>query len=161
MTAADVEDGSGGQQQQRTMTMVTANANNVDGRRQQQRMTTAANDHGTQDQEADYKGKGGERAANNNSIRARWAESVKKQQRNQVYAKRLFSAIQSVWLDSLLPPKHPTVPFRFISLTSAVLMYSLMIKRMIPLGILGICIRTSPMSVSMCFMPLQMQMIRM
>jgi hypothetical protein len=32
-----------------------------------------------------------------------------------------------------------------------------MIKRIIPLGILGICIRTSPMSVSVHFMPLQMQ----
>ncbi len=45
--------------------------------------------------------------------------------------------------------------------TSAVLTYPLMIKRIIPLGILVICIRTSTMSVSMRFMPLQTQMKRM
>jgi hypothetical protein len=44
--------------------------------------------------------------------------------------------------------------------TSAVLTYCLMIKKIIPLGILGFCIRTSPMSVSVHFMPLQMQMKR-
>jgi hypothetical protein len=45
--------------------------------------------------------------------------------------------------------------------TSAVLLYYLTNKRMHPLGILGIIIRTSPMSVSARFMPLQMQMKRM
>jgi hypothetical protein len=45
--------------------------------------------------------------------------------------------------------------------TSAVLTYYLMNKRMQTLGILGILIRTSPMSVSVCFMPLQMQIKRM
>jgi hypothetical protein len=48
-----------------------------------------------------------------------------------------------------------------INNTSAVLMYCLMIKRIIPRGILGICIRTSYMSVSARFLPLQMQMKRM
>ncbi len=45
--------------------------------------------------------------------------------------------------------------------TSAVLTFYLMNKRMHPLGILGIFIRTSPMSVAVRFMPLQMQMKRM
>ncbi len=45
-----------------------------------------------------------------------------------------------------------------INATSAVLTYYLMNKRMHPLGILGIFIRTSPMCVSMRFVPLQMQM---
>jgi hypothetical protein len=48
-----------------------------------------------------------------------------------------------------------------INNTSAVLTYCLMIKRIILLGILGICIRTSPMSVSVRVMQLQMQMKRM
>jgi hypothetical protein len=38
-----------------------------------------------------------------------------------------------------------------INNTSAVLTYCLMIKRIIPLGILGICIRTSPMSLSVFY----------
>ncbi len=41
-------------------------------------MTTAVDNDSTQDCAADYKGEGGERVANNNSIRARQAESVKK-----------------------------------------------------------------------------------
>jgi hypothetical protein len=48
-----------------------------------------------------------------------------------------------------------------INNTLAVLTYCLMIKRIIPLRILGICIRTSPMSVSVHLMQLQMQMKRM
>jgi hypothetical protein len=56
---------------------------------------------------------------------------------------------------------HSTFGHDSINDTSAVLMYYLMIKRMIPLGIIGICIRTSPMCVSAHFMPLQMQMKRM
>jgi hypothetical protein len=39
---------------------------------------TAAEDAGMQDWAADYKGEGGEQEANNNGIRARRAESVKK-----------------------------------------------------------------------------------
>jgi hypothetical protein len=39
---------------------------------------TAVDDDGMQDRVAYYKGEGGERAANNNSIRAPRAESVKK-----------------------------------------------------------------------------------
>jgi hypothetical protein len=38
---------------------------------------TAVEDNSTQDWAADYKGEGGERAANKNGIRAHWAESVK------------------------------------------------------------------------------------
>jgi hypothetical protein len=55
---------------------------------------------------------------------------------------------------------HSIIGHVSINITSAVLMYYLMIKRMTPLGILGIFIRTSPISVSMRFMPLQMQMKR-
>jgi hypothetical protein len=56
---------------------------------------------------------------------------------------------------------HSIIGHVSIKNASAVLMYYLIIKRMHPLGILGICIRTSPMSVSAHFMPLQMQMKRM
>jgi hypothetical protein len=48
------------------------------GGRQQQQMATAADNDGTQDWAADYKGEGGERAANNNGLRACQAESMKK-----------------------------------------------------------------------------------
>jgi hypothetical protein len=60
--------------------MVTADDNNGDGgqRQWQRRMTTAADNNGMQDWAADYEGEGGERAANNNCIRACRAESVKK-----------------------------------------------------------------------------------
>jgi hypothetical protein len=56
---------------------------------------------------------------------------------------------------------HSIIGHVSINNTSAVLTYYLMIKRIIPLGILGILIRTSPMSVSARFMPLQVQMKRM
>jgi hypothetical protein len=56
---------------------------------------------------------------------------------------------------------HSIIGHVSINNTSAVLTFYLMIKRIIPLGILGICIRTSPMSVSAHFIPLQMQMKRM
>jgi hypothetical protein len=56
---------------------------------------------------------------------------------------------------------HSIIGHVSINNTSTVLTYYLMIKRMHPLGILGIFIRTSPMSVSALFMPLQMQMKRM
>jgi hypothetical protein len=42
---------------------------NGNGRRQQRWMTKAADHDGMQDWVADYKGEGGERAANNNVIR--------------------------------------------------------------------------------------------
>jgi hypothetical protein len=60
--------------------MVTVSNDHGNGGRQQWqwRRTTAADDDGTQDRAADYKGEGGEQAANNNGIRARRAESVKK-----------------------------------------------------------------------------------
>jgi hypothetical protein len=48
-----------------------------------------------------------------------------------------------------------------INNTYAVLTFILMIKRIIPLGILGICIRTSPMSVSVRITPPSIQMKRM
>ncbi len=77
--AAEVEDGGGGQQQWRRMkTAATGDVDNGNGGRQQQQMMTAADSDGTQDQVADYKGEGGQRAANNNGIRASWAESMKK-----------------------------------------------------------------------------------
>ncbi len=46
-----------------------ADNDNGDGGRRQRRMTKAADDNGTGDWVADYKGEGGERAANNNGIR--------------------------------------------------------------------------------------------
>jgi hypothetical protein len=78
MTAAEVENGSGGRRQRRTTTTAMADDDNGNGGRRQQRTTTAADDNGMQDRAADYKGEGGERAVNNNGIRARRAESVKK-----------------------------------------------------------------------------------
>jgi hypothetical protein len=61
-------------------TTVTADNENGNGRQQQWQpwMTTAEDDNGMHDWAADYKGEGGERAANNNGIRAHQAESVKK-----------------------------------------------------------------------------------
>ncbi len=50
------------------MTM-TAVEDDGDGGRRQQQTTKAADDDGTRDRAADYKGEGGERAANNNGIR--------------------------------------------------------------------------------------------
>ncbi len=55
---------------------------------------------------------------------------------------------------------HSIIGHVSINVTSAVLTKVLMIKKMYPLGILGIFIRTSSMSVSVHFMPLQMQMKR-
>jgi hypothetical protein len=79
-------------------------------------MTTAADNDGTQDREADYKGEGGERAANNNGIRASQAESVKKIKKLSLRKKTFFSNTVCP-VGFLLPPKHPMVPFRFISLS--------------------------------------------
>ncbi len=58
--------------------MARADDDNRDGGRQLQQTVTAANDKGIQDRAPDYKGEGGEWVANNNGIRARLAESVKK-----------------------------------------------------------------------------------
>ncbi len=55
---------------------------------------------------------------------------------------------------------HSNIGHVSINITSAVLTNVLMIKKMYPLGILGIFIRTSPMNVSAHCMPLQMQMKR-
>jgi hypothetical protein len=80
MTAAEAEDGGGGQRWRRITTMVMADNDNGNGGQQQWQWqtTTAADDNGTQDRAADYEGEGEERAANNNGIRACQAESVKK-----------------------------------------------------------------------------------
>ncbi len=78
MTAAEVEDGGGGRRQQWMTTMAMGDDDNGNGGQQQQRMTTAGDDNGMRDRAADYKGEGGKQAANNNGIRARRAESVKK-----------------------------------------------------------------------------------
>ncbi len=55
---------------------------------------------------------------------------------------------------------HSVIGHVSINVTSAVLTNVLMIKKKYPLEILGIFIRTSPMSVAAHFMPLQMQMKR-
>jgi hypothetical protein len=55
---------------------------------------------------------------------------------------------------------HSIIGHVSINITSAVLTNVLMIKKIYPLWILGIFIRTSPMSVSVCFMPLQRQIKR-
>ena len=55
---------------------------------------------------------------------------------------------------------HSAIGHVSINDTSAVLTYYLMNKRVQTLEILGIVIRTSPMSVSAGIMPLQMQMKR-
>jgi hypothetical protein len=49
--------------------MMAADDDNGDGGRRQRRMTKAADDNGRGDWAADYKGEGGERAANNNGNR--------------------------------------------------------------------------------------------
>jgi hypothetical protein len=78
MLAAEVEDGSSGQQQRRRMTTAMADNNIGNGGQRQQQTMTAADNDGTQDRAVDYEGEGGEQAANNNGIRACRTESVKK-----------------------------------------------------------------------------------
>jgi hypothetical protein len=73
----------------------------------------------------------------------------------------LSMSIMSEYFSLVYTLMHSIIGHVSINVTSAVLTYYLMIKRKIPLGILGIFIRTSPMSVSAHFMPLQMQMKRM
>jgi hypothetical protein len=72
----------------------------------------------------------------------------------------LSTSIMSEYFLLVYTLMHSIIGHVSIKVPSAVLMYHLMIKRMYPLGILGIFIRTSPMSVSAHFMPLQMQMKR-
>jgi hypothetical protein len=72
----------------------------------------------------------------------------------------LSTSIMSEYFLLVYTLMHSIIGHVSINVTSAVLMYYLMIKRMNPLGILGIFIRTSPMSVSARVMPLQMQMKR-
>jgi hypothetical protein len=73
----------------------------------------------------------------------------------------LSTSIMSEYFSLVYTLMHSIIGHVSINDTSAVLTYYLMIKMMHPLGILGICIKTSPISVSACFMPLQMQMKRM
>jgi hypothetical protein len=73
-----VEDGGGRQRWWLTMTTAMADDDNGDSGRQRRQTITAADSDGTWDQVVDYKGEGGERAANNNSIKARRAESMNK-----------------------------------------------------------------------------------
>ncbi len=61
-------DGCGGGRWRQWTTMVV-DKDNSNGGRQQWRKTKAADDDGTKDQAADYKGEGEERAANSNGIR--------------------------------------------------------------------------------------------
>jgi hypothetical protein len=73
----------------------------------------------------------------------------------------LSTSIMSEYFLLVYTLMHSNIGHVSINITSTVLTFYLMIKRMHPLGILGTCIRTSPMSVSACFMPLQIQMKRM
>jgi hypothetical protein len=70
----------------------------------------------------------------------------------------LSTSIMSEYFLLVYTLMHYIIGHVSINNTSAELRHYLMIKRIIPLGILGICIRTSPMIVSTRFMPLQMQM---
>jgi hypothetical protein len=73
----------------------------------------------------------------------------------------LSTSIMSEYFSLVYTLMHSIIGHVSINNTSAVLTYYHMIKRINSLGILGICIRTSPMSVYACFMPLQMHMKRM
>ncbi len=73
----------------------------------------------------------------------------------------LSTRIMSEYFSLVYTLMHSATGHVSMNNTSAVLMYCLMIKRIIPLRILGICIRTSPMILSVHFMPLQMKMKRM
>jgi hypothetical protein len=61
---------------------------------------------------------------------------------------------------SLVYLMHSIIGYVSINVTSAGLTKVLMIKKMYPLEILGIFIRTSPMTLSAHSMPLQLQMKR-
>jgi hypothetical protein len=91
---------------------VTADNNNGNGGQQQRqsRTTTVVDDNGMQDRPADYEGEGGERVANNNSIRARRAESVKKIKKLSLCKKTSFSNTVSPVV-FFTPTKTPNVWF--------------------------------------------------
>jgi hypothetical protein len=72
----------------------------------------------------------------------------------------LSTSIMSEYFLLVYTLMHFIIGHDSIIITSAVLTWVLMIKKMYTLGILGIFIRTSPMSVSAHFMPLQMQINR-
>jgi hypothetical protein len=76
----------------------------------------AADDDSMRDQVSDYKGEGGERAANNNGIRPAGQRARNKNKEIEITQKDFFSAIRSVRVEFLLPPKTNYPPFRFISL---------------------------------------------
>jgi hypothetical protein len=73
----------------------------------------------------------------------------------------LSTSIMSEYFLLVYTLMHSIIGHVSINNTSTVLVYYLMNKRMHPLGILDIFIRTSPMTVSVHFMPLQTQMKRM
>jgi hypothetical protein len=85
--------------------------------------------------------------------------SIRKRERMDITL-LLSTSIMSEYLLLVYTLMHSIIGHISINITSAVLMYYLMIKSMHPLGILCIFIRTSPMNVSSHFMPLQMQMKR-
>jgi hypothetical protein len=118
MTAAEAEDGSGGQRRRQTTTTVEADADNGNGERQQQRgwMMTAVDDGGTQDWAADYEGGGREQVANNNGIRAHAPGREHDKIKKLSLCKKTYFSNTVCPVAFLLPPKHPTVCFRFISL---------------------------------------------
>ncbi len=72
----------------------------------------------------------------------------------------LSMSITSEYFSLVYTLMHSIIGHVSINITSAVLTNVQMIKKMFPLEILGISIRTSPMNVSANFMPLQMQMKR-
>jgi hypothetical protein len=72
----------------------------------------------------------------------------------------LSMSIMSEYFSLVYTLMHSIIGHVSFNVTSVVMTYYLMIKRMHPIGILDIFIRTSPMSVSTPFMPLQMQMKR-
>jgi hypothetical protein len=87
------------------------------------------------------------------------SSSIRKRERMDITL-LLSTSIMSEYFLLVYTLMHFIIGHGSINITSAVFTYYLMIKRMNPLKIIGIFIRTSPMSVSACFMPLQMQMKR-
>ncbi len=95
----------------RWWTATTADNNNSNGGRQQRWTTKAADDEGTQDRTADYKGEGGERAANNNgrliSLPGREREKIKKFS----LRKKTFFSNTVCPVGCFAPTKTANVPF--------------------------------------------------
>jgi hypothetical protein len=88
------------------------------GRRQQRRMTKAADDDGTQDCAADYEGEE-ESGQQTTMAVGQWParqRACNKNKEIEFTQKDLFSAIRSVRLEFLLLPKTNYPCFRFISL---------------------------------------------